>query len=174
MVGLFIYGYCFFYYFNHSGMSGFLQTAFYFLYMADVAFAFFLMMGAVGFYSAFAFVRYIYGCVPLWGHAGARARLRAGVCELHWVLDGYRLLSLSLSLFNTRAAAPLLCLQVHQDGLSTNTAHAGSRELRRGAARSRHGSYSRRLGRRRRQATARAWTLRPRAAAAAAASRARH
>jgi hypothetical protein len=62
-VGLFIYAYCFFYYFNHSGMSGFLQTAFYFLYMADVAFAFFLMMGAVGFYSAFAFVNYIYGCV---------------------------------------------------------------------------------------------------------------
>jgi hypothetical protein len=38
------------------------QTAFYFLYMANVAFAFFLMMGSIGFYSAFAFVRYIYRC----------------------------------------------------------------------------------------------------------------
>jgi hypothetical protein len=31
--------------------------------MADVAFAFFLMMGAIGFYSSFAFVRYIYGSI---------------------------------------------------------------------------------------------------------------
>lgn len=30
--------------------------------MANVSFAFFLMMGAVGFYSAFTFVRYIYRC----------------------------------------------------------------------------------------------------------------
>lgn len=63
MVGVFIYAYCFFYYFNHSGMSGLLQTAFYFLYMANVAFAFFLMMGSIGFYSAFAFVRYIYSSI---------------------------------------------------------------------------------------------------------------
>jgi len=63
MVGLFIYAYCFFYYFNHSGMNGFLQTAFYFLYMADIAFAFFLMMGAIGFHSAWACVQYIYSNV---------------------------------------------------------------------------------------------------------------
>jgi hypothetical protein len=63
MVGAFIYAYCFFYYFNHSGMTGFLQTSFYFGYMANVAFAFFLMMGAVGFYSAWAFVRYIYSSI---------------------------------------------------------------------------------------------------------------
>ena len=56
MVGVFIYAYCFFYYFNHSGMTGFLQTSFYFGYMANVAFAFFLMMGSVGFYSAWFFV----------------------------------------------------------------------------------------------------------------------
>ena len=30
-VGAFIYAYCFFYYFNHSGMTGFLQTSFYFV-----------------------------------------------------------------------------------------------------------------------------------------------
>ena len=62
-VGVFIFAYCFFYYFNHSGMSGVLQTAFYFLYMADVAFAFFLMMGAVGFYSSWLCVRYIYSSI---------------------------------------------------------------------------------------------------------------
>ena len=63
MVGAFIYAYCFFYYFNHSGMTGFLQTAFYFGYMANVALGFFLVMGAVGFYSAWVFVRYIYGSI---------------------------------------------------------------------------------------------------------------
>lgn len=62
-VGVFLYAYCVFYFFNHSGMSGFLQTSFYFLYMADVAFAFTLMMGAVGFFASWAFVRYIYSSI---------------------------------------------------------------------------------------------------------------
>ena len=62
-VGLFIYAYCFFYYFNHSGMTGFLQTAFYFGYMANVALGFFLVMGSVGFYSSWIFVRYLYGSI---------------------------------------------------------------------------------------------------------------
>ena len=62
-VGLFIYAYCFFYYFNHSGMTGFLQTAYYFGYMANVALGFFLVMGSVGFYSSWVFVRYIYGSI---------------------------------------------------------------------------------------------------------------
>ena len=63
MVGVFIYCYCFFYYFNHSGMTGFLQTSFYFGYMANVSFAFFLMMGAVGFNASFSFVRFIYSSI---------------------------------------------------------------------------------------------------------------
>jgi hypothetical protein len=63
MVGIFIYAYCFFYYFNHSGMTGFLQTSFYFGYMANVSLAFFLMMGTVGFYSSWFFVRYIYSSI---------------------------------------------------------------------------------------------------------------
>jgi len=46
-------------------MSGVLQTAFYFLYMADVAFAFFLMMGSVGFYSSWLVVRYIFATVKV-------------------------------------------------------------------------------------------------------------
>ena len=33
--------------------------------MAVVSFAFFLMLGAVGFYSALAFVRYIYGRIKI-------------------------------------------------------------------------------------------------------------
>jgi len=33
--------------------------------MANMAFAFFLMMGAVGFYGAFAFTSYIYRCAWL-------------------------------------------------------------------------------------------------------------
>uniref|UniRef100_A0A7S1G5G4 Transmembrane 9 superfamily member n=1 Tax=Bicosoecida sp. CB-2014 TaxID=1486930 RepID=A0A7S1G5G4_9STRA len=62
-VGLFIYAYCFFYYYSYSDMSGVLQTTFYFGYMAVVAFGFWLMMGAVGFYSSLFFVRYIYARV---------------------------------------------------------------------------------------------------------------
>ena len=34
--GLFILGYCFYYYFARSEMSGFMQTAFYFGYMSMV------------------------------------------------------------------------------------------------------------------------------------------
>lgn len=65
MVGFFIYGYCLFYYFNHSDMTGFLQTSFYFGYMANVAYGFFLMMGFVGFFSSMLFVRYIYARVKI-------------------------------------------------------------------------------------------------------------
>eukprot|EP00743_Colponemidia_sp_Colp-15_P002200 GILK01002386.1.p1 GENE.GILK01002386.1~~GILK01002386.1.p1 ORF type:complete len:577 (-),score=89.61 GILK01002386.1:135-1865(-) len=61
--GLFIYAYCFFYYFERSEMFGFLQTSFFFGYMLVVGFAFFLMMGAVGFFSSFVFVRYIYDAI---------------------------------------------------------------------------------------------------------------
>ena len=38
--GLFILGYCFYYYFARSEMSGFMQTAFYFGYMSMVRLAF--------------------------------------------------------------------------------------------------------------------------------------
>lgn len=65
MVGVFIYAYAFFYFHNHSDMSGFLQTSFYFGYMANIAYAFFLMLGAVGFYSSFVFVDYIYSNIKI-------------------------------------------------------------------------------------------------------------
>ena len=58
--GVYIYAYCFFYYFFRSEMDGFLQTSFFFGYMLVVCYAFFLMLGSVGLLSSLAFVRYIY------------------------------------------------------------------------------------------------------------------
>uniref|UniRef100_A0A7S2I724 Transmembrane 9 superfamily member n=1 Tax=Helicotheca tamesis TaxID=374047 RepID=A0A7S2I724_9STRA len=61
MTGLFIYIYSFYYYFHRSGMTGILQSSFYFGYMAVVSFAFFLMLGSAAFHFSLTFVRYIYG-----------------------------------------------------------------------------------------------------------------
>lgn len=61
--GLFIFGYSLFYFFHHSNMDGVLQGSFYFGYMSLVSFAFFLMLGFVGFITSFSFVDYIYGAV---------------------------------------------------------------------------------------------------------------
>ncbi|KAK9822258.1 hypothetical protein WJX81_008337 [Elliptochloris bilobata] len=61
--GLFILGYCFYYYFARSEMSGFMQTAFYFGYMAMVCYAFFLMLGTVGYRASLMFVRHIYRAI---------------------------------------------------------------------------------------------------------------
>ncbi|KAG4966527.1 hypothetical protein JHK85_041502 [Glycine max] len=58
--GLFIYGYCLYYYYARSDMSGFMQTSFFFGYMACVCYGFFLMLGTVGFRAALIFVRHIY------------------------------------------------------------------------------------------------------------------
>lgn len=61
--GLFVYAYSFYYFHHRSNMTGFLQLSFYFGYMAIVSYAFFMMLGFVGFYSAFTFVNYIYSVV---------------------------------------------------------------------------------------------------------------
>jgi transmembrane 9 superfamily protein 1 len=61
--GLFVFAYSFYYYTHRSSMDGLLQLSFYFGYMGMVSFAFFLMLGFIGFYSAFEFVNYIYGAV---------------------------------------------------------------------------------------------------------------
>jgi len=61
--GGFIYVYCFFYYFHRSEMYGFLQGSFFFGYMAVACYAFSVMMGTVGFYSSFIFVRNIYQAI---------------------------------------------------------------------------------------------------------------
>mmetsp|Transcript_19467 Transcript_19467/g.31871 ORF Transcript_19467/g.31871 Transcript_19467/m.31871 type:complete len:596 (-) Transcript_19467:424-2211(-) len=61
--GFFIYGYCFYYYYARSDMTGFLQTSFYFGYMLIICYAFFVMLGTVGFYSSLVFVRHIYRAI---------------------------------------------------------------------------------------------------------------
>ncbi|KAL9244937.1 hypothetical protein vseg_018651 [Gypsophila vaccaria] len=58
--GLFIYGYCLYYYYARSDMTGFMQTSFFFGYMACICYGFFLMLGTVGFRAALFFVRHIY------------------------------------------------------------------------------------------------------------------
>jgi hypothetical protein len=60
MVGVFLFAYAFFFYHQHTAMTGLLQASFFFAYMGLAAFGFFLMCGAVGFGAAFAFVHYIY------------------------------------------------------------------------------------------------------------------
>ncbi|XP_049348578.1 transmembrane 9 superfamily member 2-like isoform X2 [Solanum verrucosum] len=57
--GLFIYTYCLYYY-ARSGMSGFMQTSFFFGYMACICYGFFLMLGTIGFHASLLFVRHIY------------------------------------------------------------------------------------------------------------------
>ncbi|GMP92750.1 hypothetical protein CsSME_00042839 [Camellia sinensis var. sinensis] len=61
--GLFIYGYCLYYYHARSNMSGLLQTSFFFGYMACVCYGIFLMLGTIGFRASLLFVRHIYGSI---------------------------------------------------------------------------------------------------------------
>jgi len=58
--GIFIYAYSFFYYWYRSKMSGTLQGCFYFGYMLVLSYYFFIMLGTVGFFSSFFFIRQIY------------------------------------------------------------------------------------------------------------------
>ncbi|KAF7131490.1 hypothetical protein RHSIM_Rhsim09G0125100 [Rhododendron simsii] len=61
--GLFIYGYCLYYYYRRSDMSGFLQTSFFFGYMGCICYGIFLMLGTIGFRTSLLFVRHIYGSI---------------------------------------------------------------------------------------------------------------
>ncbi|CAK9140254.1 unnamed protein product [Ilex paraguariensis] len=61
--GLFIYGYCFYYYFTRTDMNGLLQSSFFFGYMACICYGIFLMLGTVGFRASLVFIRYIYGSI---------------------------------------------------------------------------------------------------------------
>lgn len=61
--GLFVLAYSFFYYFERSEMSGYLQTTFFFGYMVIISFAFALMLGFVGFFSSLCFVKHIYRAI---------------------------------------------------------------------------------------------------------------
>uniref|UniRef100_A0A0D6QWY8 Transmembrane 9 superfamily member n=1 Tax=Araucaria cunninghamii TaxID=56994 RepID=A0A0D6QWY8_ARACU len=58
--GVFIFGYCLYYYFARSDMTGFMQISFFFGYMACICYGFFLMLGTVGFHASLLFVRHIY------------------------------------------------------------------------------------------------------------------
>lgn len=58
-VALFFYTYCI-YFFLQTGMTGFLQCAFFFLYSLLVAYGLALLLGAVSFYATYYFVIYIY------------------------------------------------------------------------------------------------------------------
>lgn len=58
--GVFIFGYCVYYYFARSDMTGFMQTSFFFGYMSCICYGFFLMLGTVGFRASLLFVRHIY------------------------------------------------------------------------------------------------------------------
>lgn len=58
--GFFVLLYCLYYYKARSDMSGFMQTSFFFGYMACVCYGFFLMLGTVGFHASLIFVRHIY------------------------------------------------------------------------------------------------------------------
>ncbi|KAL4638063.1 hypothetical protein ACB092_03G123900 [Castanea dentata] len=61
--GLYVFGYCFYYYYAEAGMYGFLQTSFFFGYMACICYGIFLMLGTVGFLASLFFVRHIYGSI---------------------------------------------------------------------------------------------------------------
>uniref|UniRef100_A0A2N9EI93 Transmembrane 9 superfamily member n=1 Tax=Fagus sylvatica TaxID=28930 RepID=A0A2N9EI93_FAGSY len=61
--GLYVFGYCFYYYYARADMSGFLQISFFFGYMACISCGIFLMLGTVGFLASLLFVRHIYGSI---------------------------------------------------------------------------------------------------------------
>ncbi|XP_027152936.1 transmembrane 9 superfamily member 2-like [Coffea eugenioides] len=60
---LYVYAYCFFYYFERADMSGLMQTSFLFGYMACICYGLFLLLGTVGFFASLLFVRYIYSSI---------------------------------------------------------------------------------------------------------------
>ncbi|PXF45528.1 Transmembrane 9 superfamily member 3 [Gracilariopsis chorda] len=59
-VGAYIFVYSAYYYYIRSPLEGFMQASFFFGYMLLVSYAFFLMCGTVGFFSARKFVRFLY------------------------------------------------------------------------------------------------------------------
>lgn len=62
-IGAYLFGYSIFYYFGASPLHGFMQANFFFGYMFLVSYAFFLMCGTVGFFSARRFIRFLYASV---------------------------------------------------------------------------------------------------------------
>lgn len=63
--GLIIYLYAAYFFLYRSEMSGALQASFFFGYMLLVSFAFFLLLGTVGFFSVHIFVKKIYSSIKI-------------------------------------------------------------------------------------------------------------
>ncbi|GJT05024.1 transmembrane 9 superfamily member 2-like protein [Tanacetum coccineum] len=85
--GVFIFGYCLYYYYERSDMSGFMQTSFFFGYMACICYGFFLMLGTVGFRAALyvlLLLRFLYvtSCVEQQGFCFlAKSELQSVVAQ---------------------------------------------------------------------------------------------
>lgn len=60
---IFIFAYCFLFLPSQSDMEGFFQVSFFFGYMFLISYAFFLILGTVGFVSSFWFIRKIYSAM---------------------------------------------------------------------------------------------------------------
>ena len=58
-----IFGYAFYYYHLRSDMTGFLQSTYYFGYMAIICYGWFLLLGTVGHKASLFFVRHIYRAI---------------------------------------------------------------------------------------------------------------
>jgi len=63
--GGYMFAYALFYFNYRSELSGFLQGSFFFGYSLLVSYAFMLMLGAIGYWSTFAFIRHIYSRVKI-------------------------------------------------------------------------------------------------------------
>lgn len=62
-VGAYIFGYSAYYYYVRSPLEGFMQASFFFGYMWLMSYAFFLMCGTIGFFSARRFILFLYTSV---------------------------------------------------------------------------------------------------------------
>eukprot|EP00850_Spirogloea_muscicola_P000802 SM000003S11047 [mRNA] locus=s3:507307:510682:- [translate_table: standard] len=58
--GIYIYGYCFYYYYARSDMQGLMQMSFFFGYMACLCYGLCLMLVSVAYCASFLFVRHMY------------------------------------------------------------------------------------------------------------------
>ncbi|CAK9054426.1 Transmembrane 9 superfamily member 4 (Endomembrane protein 10) (Transmembrane nine protein 4) (AtTMN4) [Durusdinium trenchii] len=78
-VSVFFYLYCI-YFFLQTGMTGFLQCSFFFLYSLLAAHGIALTLGCVSFYCTYFFVIYIYSRIKA---AATRALISQQICVLH-------------------------------------------------------------------------------------------
>ncbi|KAF7835123.1 RNA polymerase II C-terminal domain phosphatase-like 2 [Senna tora] len=123
--GLFIYGYCLYYYHARPDMYGFMQTSFFFGYMACICYGFFLMLGTTGFRASLIFIRDTSVLVrlrPAWEDlrcyltAKGRKRFEVYVCtmaERDYAFEMWRLLDPEAHLIGSRKSL----LNVFQGGM---------------------------------------------------------